>query len=200
MLVPGCPYCGSNINPGVRFCGNCGAPIPEGMQWQGGWEQPPGSIQQFIMWAQRTVKSITSSTAKLLIILVVGLMLAIGGFAYWQLSPRPDVTPPILYKLQVAYRGATSARIEWYTDEASSSQVEYGKTNRYGFRSPSKPQDDPTSGTSLGVTKHVVYLEGLQPSTIYHFKAKSKDAAGNETKSDDRTFKTSDRLPFESPF
>jgi phosphodiesterase/alkaline phosphatase D-like protein len=86
--------------------------------------------------------------------------------------------------------GPTSASINWTTDELSSSQVEYGTTTTYGISKPDPPSDDPSSGQSVGVITHPVVLTGLQANTTYHYRVKSKDAAGNEAVSDDQTFTT----------
>ena len=86
--------------------------------------------------------------------------------------------------------GPTSASIGWQTDELSSTQVEYGTTATYDKLEPAQPADDPTGGASLGVIDHSVVLTGLQPNTTYHYRVKSKDAAGNEAISDDNTFTT----------
>jgi peroxiredoxin len=74
-----------------------------------------------------------------------------------------------------------NATIDWVTDEAATSQLEYGTTNAYG------------STTALDQnlnTSHSITLTGLKPSTTYHFKVKSKDATGNEATSQDQTFTT----------
>jgi hypothetical protein len=86
--------------------------------------------------------------------------------------------------------GPTSASIGWKTDELASTQVEYGTTASYGKLEPDPPADDPTGGASLGVIDHGVVLKGLQPNTTYNYRVKSKDAAGNEAVSDDKTFTT----------
>jgi len=56
------------------------------------------------------------------------------------------------------------------TDEASDTQVEYGTSTSYGSSS---------TLNSSKVTSHSATLSGLQPSTTYHFRVKSRDAAGN---------------------
>jgi len=88
--------------------------------------------------------------------------------------------------------GPTSASIGWKTDELASTQVEYGTTDTYGKLEPDPPADDPTGGTSLGVIDHAVVLKGLQPNTTYHYRVKSKDKAGNEQVSGDKTFMTTE--------
>src|SRR5207244_2453075 len=82
--------------------------------------------------------------------------------------------------------GGTSATIQWTTNEASDSQVEYGLTASYG----SATTLDPTLGTS-----HTVAVGGLTGSTIYHYRVKSKDASGNLAASADSTFTTLDVTP-----
>jgi hypothetical protein len=144
----------------------------------------------------------------LLIILLIGL----GGLVYWQFGdqlldflnsstgngngngnpPVVDVTEPAITFPNQPTVLATSASIVWETDEPSSSQVEYGINTTYGSVAPAQPADDPSSGTSLGVVTHSVVLTGLQPNQTYHYIVKSKDAAGNEAISDDKTFMTTE--------
>lgn len=182
-----CPQCGSVIDSAFRFCPNCHADLGWGIQQQPGW------MPQQPRWASSAPRSQLSSPAQLLILVVVVLLLGLGGFVYWQFgsqSSTADTTPPIISNISVLAKTEQSATIVWKTDEAASSQVEYGKTSSYGLISPSQPQNDLTSG-SPGVTTHGVNLSPLQPGTIYHYRVKSKDAAGNEAVSaGDRTFKT----------
>jgi hypothetical protein len=95
--------------------------------------------------------------------------------------------------------GPISASIGWKTDELSSSQVEYGTTATYGKLEPAQPDTDPTvlgtDGKPLyaGVIDHSVVLTGLLPNTTYHYRVKSKDAAGNQAISEeDQTFTTTE--------
>src|SRR5437773_12453963 len=80
-----------------------------------------------------------------------------------------DVTSPVISGVTATAVAATSATIQWTTNEASDSQVEYGLTASYG------------STTTLDVTPrtaHSVALSGLSDGTTYHYQVKSKDAAG----------------------
>ncbi len=70
--------------------------------------------------------------------------------------------------------------ITWITNEAATSQVEYGLTEEYGS---STIQD-------TMVTSHSVELAGLKADTTYHYRVISKDAANNEAVSLDQTFTT----------
>src|SRR5207248_2868669 len=70
--------------------------------------------------------------------------------------------------------------------EASDSQVEYGLTTTYGST---------TTLDATPLTAHSVALTGLSDGTIYHYRVKSKDAAGNLATSADSTFTTNDITP-----
>jgi hypothetical protein len=74
----------------------------------------------------------------------------------------------------------SGATITWTTNEAATSQVEYGLTEEWG------------SGTTLEtlVTSHSVELTGLEADTTYHYRVISKDAANNEAVSLDQAFTT----------
>ena len=90
-------------------------------------------------------------------------------------------TPPVLSAIAASSITVSSAKITWTTDKASDSQVEYGLTTGYGLVTP--------LNTSL-VTSHSQPLSGLAPNTRYHYRVKSRDAAGNLAVSRDFTFKT----------
>ena len=94
----------------------------------------------------------------------------------------PDTQPPVISQVASGNIAATTATITWNTDEASDSQVEYGLTTAY---ENSTPLDE------LRITNHSVDLANLMPSTSYHYRVKSKDAAGNLATSNDFTFTTS---------
>jgi hypothetical protein len=75
----------------------------------------------------------------------------------------------------------TGATITWTTDEPADSQVEYGTTTAYGSSTTLDPNK---------VASHSVPLGGLTAGTTYHYRVKSKDAAGNLATSPDATFST----------
>jgi hypothetical protein len=89
----------------------------------------------------------------------------------------------------VASSGITTggATISWETNEAATTQVEYGTTAGYGSTTTFNP--------SLQ-TSHVQTLSGLTINTLYHYRVKSKDAAGNLAVSEDYVFRT---LPDTTP-
>ena len=68
----------------------------------------------------------------------------------------------------VASSGITTggATISWKTNEAATSQVEYGTTTGYGSTTTFNP--------SLQ-TSHFQTLSGLTTNTLYHYRVKSKD-------------------------
>jgi phosphodiesterase/alkaline phosphatase D-like protein len=96
-------------------------------------------------------------------------------------GPAADTTPPAISAVGTDTPTTTGATIGWTTDESSDSQVEYGTSTAYGSST--------TLDTSL-VTSHSVALSGLAPSTVYHYRVKSKDSAGNQAVSSDFTFTT----------
>jgi hypothetical protein len=96
----------------------------------------------------------------------------------------PDTTPPVISNVSAINIGFRSTDISWQTDELSTSQVEWGKTTSYG------------NSTYLQTTltkNHLIELNGLSAGTIYHFRVKSKDTAGNLSVSGDYTLTTAAR-------
>lgn len=93
----------------------------------------------------------------------------------------PDTTAPSISAIASGSISQTTATITWTTNEPANSQVEYGTTT-YGTST--------TLNTSL-VTNHSVGLAGLTANTTYHYRVKSRDAAGNLATSGDNTLVTS---------
>ncbi len=95
--------------------------------------------------------------------------------------PNPDVTPPVISGISATNVASTSATINWTTNEASDTQVEYGLTTSYGQ----------TTGINAAlVTSHSATLSNLTPGTLYHYRVRSRDAASNLGMSQDNTFTT----------
>ena len=92
-----------------------------------------------------------------------------------------DATPPTISNVRVTNINHRRATIRWTTNEPATSQVQYGRTTSYGSQ---------TALDSTLVTSHVVRLTGLSRSTLYHYRVKSRDAAGNLRTSGDFTFRT----------
>ena len=93
----------------------------------------------------------------------------------------PDTTPPVISGVSSSGLSASGATINWTTNEASDSQVEYGLTTAYGVS---------TVLNSSMVTSHSVQLMDLGMNKLYHYRVKSRDAAGNLGTSGDFTFTT----------
>jgi hypothetical protein len=91
----------------------------------------------------------------------------------------PDTTPPVISGITSSNITGTGAVITWSTNEASTSQVQYGTTTAYGSSS---------ALNAVYVTSHSRSLTGLIPATTYHFRVISRDAAGNIRTSVDNAF------------
>src|SRR5262249_34748111 len=93
---------------------------------------------------------------------------------------------PVISGVTVSSVQASQATIKWTTNVAADSEVEYGTTTAYGSFS--------TLDTAM-VTAHTIVVAGLSPSTLYHFRVRSRDATGNLGLSGDSTFATLDGTP-----
>jgi hypothetical protein len=90
-----------------------------------------------------------------------------------------DGAPPAISVVNPTDITKTGATITWTTNEAATSQIEYGLTGEYGSTT--------TLDTNL-VTSHSVELAGLKAGKTYHYRVISKDAANNQAVSGDNTF------------
>jgi hypothetical protein len=98
-----------------------------------------------------------------------------------------DTRPPLVNNLKVegSIQANTNADtqqaqlvVSWNTDEAATSQVDFGEGS--GTTYSNKSQEDSSMRFN-----HLVVISGLTPSKVYHLRVISKDSAGNETKSID---------------
>jgi hypothetical protein len=94
-----------------------------------------------------------------------------------------DATPPLVSGVTATGVTRNAATINWTTNEAANSQVEYGLTAAYGSMTP-------LNGAL--VTAHTVGLSGLADGKQYHYRVRSRDQAGNLALSSDFTFTTPD--------
>jgi hypothetical protein len=92
-----------------------------------------------------------------------------------------SAVPPVISSVAATGITTTTAVITWTTDVASDSQVEYGLTSSYGTLG--------TLNSSL-VTSHNQSLAGLAAGTLYNFRVRSRDGAGNLALSSNYTFTT----------
>jgi hypothetical protein len=93
-----------------------------------------------------------------------------------------DATAPTISGITTTSITASGAVIGWTTNEPSDTQVEYGPTKSYGNQAPLN---------ATLQTAHTQTIGGLRPGTWYHFRVRSRDAAGNLSVSKDFRFKTS---------
>ncbi len=96
-------------------------------------------------------------------------------------TPPIATTTPTISNITTTSVTSTGVTVTWTTNEAATSQVEYGTSTSYGAST--------TLNASLG-TSHSVALTGLAGATTYHFRVYSKNAAGNQAVSGDGTFTT----------
>jgi LmbE family N-acetylglucosaminyl deacetylase/regulation of enolase protein 1 (concanavalin A-like superfamily) len=92
----------------------------------------------------------------------------------------PDQTAPSISGISAA-PSAIGAMLTWTTDEPASSAADHGPTTAYSGG---------TAGKQALVTSHALSLSGLSCNTVYHYRVRSRDAAGNETVSGDQSFVT----------
>jgi len=107
-----------------------------------------------------------------------------GILALYSLTVANDTTPPLISKVVASTISSSAATITWTTNQASDTQVEYGLTTTYG---------KVTTLNINRVTLHSQTLNGLDRNTWYHYRVKSRDAAGNLAVSGDFVFKTARR-------
>jgi len=93
----------------------------------------------------------------------------------------PDTTAPVVSGVTASSITQNSAVIVWTTNELSDTQIDYGLTVSYGSQ---------TSLSATMVTTHSQTLTNLSSGTTYHYRVKSRDAAGNQAISADYIFST----------
>jgi hypothetical protein len=94
----------------------------------------------------------------------------------------PVIIPANITLISSSGVSSSEATVSWETDKPASTQVEYGLSTEYGQASVLD---------SALASSHSVSLSNLEPETLYHFRARSEDADGNVTFSEDYTFMTS---------
>lgn len=104
----------------------------------------------------------------------------VAAVATFKIGGTPVDNPPNISSVASSTTD-TAATITWTTDEAATSQVEYGLTTSYTASSTFE---------ATTVTSHSVGLSNLSPLTLYHFRVISGDANGNFSTSSDYTFTT----------
>jgi PKD repeat protein len=112
--------------------------------------------------------------------------LSVSGNYTFTSADQVELTPPVISNIQVTNITPSSATISWTTDEAATSQVEYGLDTNYR----TSTYNDPNL-----VTIHSVDIAGLLSYTEYDFRVISMDASYNEAQSGNYTFMTSNLPP-----
>lgn len=95
-------------------------------------------------------------------------------------APGSDTVSPLLSGISSSVT-TTTAQITWTTNEATDAQVDYGLTTGYGSTTALNP---------ALLTSHTLPVSGLTANTRYHYRVRSRDAAGNLAVSGDFLFTT----------
>jgi hypothetical protein len=98
---------------------------------------------------------------------------------------------PVISSIAASNITTTGALISWTLDRPATGQVEYGTTTAYGHLT--------TAELSFTYSAHAQQVSGLVAGTLYHYRVRSKDAAGRMSISSDRTFTTSGSNPTPAP-
>jgi len=94
--------------------------------------------------------------------------------------PLADITAPAITSVNAGSITKTGATISWNTDEAASSQVNFGETSSLGT----------SAGSGNLINSHSITLTGLTEGTTYFYQVVSVDEAGNGAAADGFTFQT----------
>jgi hypothetical protein len=124
-----------------------------------------------------------------LVILLVVLIIALGGFAYWAFMGSPPwsgggtvqiKTGPFIQAVSDNSTPTRDITITWETNTATTGKVDYGADTNYGSSSVWE---------SGATTSHSINLSGLTPETRYHYRLVNKKN-DTEVPSGDYTFST----------
>lgn len=113
-----------------------------------------------------------------------------GGNAESATDFKIDTTAPAISSGPTASQQTNSVTIDWGTSgEQSTSQVQYNKTGTF-VNNCATNNDCTALDVNLSYT-HSVSLSNLDSGTLYYYRVRSKDAAGNEVISSVNSFTTS---------
>lgn len=96
----------------------------------------------------------------------------------------PDDSEAPIISNETSAPSSNSTVISWTTNENSSSQVQYGLNQNYGYATSE-------SDTSPRVTSHSIILANLKPCARYFYRVISSDTTSNQSASAQKTFSTS---------
>jgi len=108
---------------------------------------------------------------------------AIASFSTLDSGAELDTTAPVITATGTENISSTTATVNWTTDENTVGYVDYGTSETYNRGA--------NPGTSTYQKSQSAVLTGLTASTTYHYRIVVIDAAGNMTKSGDKTLETS---------
>ena len=97
-------------------------------------------------------------------------------------APASDTTPPGVSGISVTNITSSGATVNWTTNEPADGQLE--------IVSPCASSPCLTTLVSAFTTSHAITLSGLNPSTLYTYRIRSKDSSNNLTITSDQTFST----------
>ena len=124
--------------------------------------------------------TIRKKGATLFALALAGMNLVLSGCAGLVNANNGNNQAPAILAEGAANITKNSAQIQWTTNVATTSQVQYGTTASYGST---------TALDSTMVTSHVVALSALTANQTYHFRVVSS-ANGQQVTGDDLTFTT----------
>jgi len=112
-------------------------------------------------------------------VFLCALLLASFGFAGCAglvSGNNGNPTPTTLAITNVLAGCATtsSCQVDWATNVAANTAVDYGTSTTYGSTTPVDP---------AMVTSHQVVLSGLTPGTVYYYQVRSTDSKNNNAHS-----------------
>jgi hypothetical protein len=111
-----------------------------------------------------------------------------------QQQAQDVIRPPSIIGSPKVSTESDSATITWSSDRPSNSMVSFAADGEYQDGA-SDPYTGAQGDSSDSTTKHSVTLQGLQPSTLYHFQVSSSDSLSLTGVSEDDTFRTKSILP-----
>lgn len=111
-----------------------------------------------------------------------GQIVSQSGFEFNTLfEQKITVAPPTISNMKIESIGPSTAVILFNTNMPASGKVNYGTTTSY---------EKTDGGHAVFLINHSHPLSGLTPNTSYNFVAIVRDANGNETIYENKTFKT----------
>lgn len=118
--------------------------------------------------------------------------ISFGGNAETATDFQMDTTAPAVTLVSSGSPGTNSVTITWSTaSEISTSQVQYNKTGTFVANCATNNDCTAITDTSPMVNSHSVSsISNLDSGTLYYYRVRSKDAAGNETIDSNNSFTT----------